>query len=166
MDFIETLVIIYVIWSAIGSLTSKNKKTKSNSTRKDNTSETSNDTLFSDLSGFIQGKLDSEILPTQSIVEQVDKTESSKTKNSVEKFAKKVVPKEIVRSKSECTPAFKHTEHVDESTLLHSPIPSVSDNESLSNSPIYSEDLLNPSHIREAILLNEILNKPKALRTR
>lgn len=166
MDFIETLVIIYVIWSAIGSLISKNKKTKSKSTHKDNTSETSIDTLFTDLSGFTQDKLDSEILPTQSLVEQVDKPESSKTINSVEKPAKKVVPKEKVRSKSEFTPAFKHTEHVDESTLLHSPIPTDSDNDSIIDSPIYTEDLLKPSHIREAILLNEILNKPKALRNR
>lgn len=166
MDFIEIIVIISVIWSVISSITSKNKKKTNTNTRSRNTGEASVEELFSDLSGFLQGKLDTGVLPTQSIVEQMEKIESPKIKDSVEKFANKSVPKVKGRSKSEFTPAFTHTEHFDESKLLHSPIPTVSDDESLSDSPIYSEDLLNPSHIREAILLNEILNKPKALQTR
>jgi hypothetical protein len=172
MDIVEIIVIISVIWSVISSITSKNKKKTGTNPSKQNPVEPTIEELFGDLSGFIQRKNESAISTSEPIVDQINHfdvikpIETVQIKENSQNISQKVLSKENSSSKSEFTSAFKHTEHFDESKLLHHPIISTSDEDILVESPIYSEDLLNPRHIREAVLLNEILNKPKALQSK
>ncbi|TNE70964.1 hypothetical protein EP331_10940 [bacterium] len=175
MDSIfEIIVVISVIWSIYSSLTSKKKQEQQKRPRVSTT-----DNLFAELENLLEKKQASnEVIETEETNSSFEipfqdnsgksrataKPKSSLFREKME-MKKPLLPRKPRSNHLEFHSAIDHEEHFDVGLEHHvsDSNPSHPSESTVLSETIDTETLLDPKHVREAILLNEILNKPKAL---